>query len=408
MWRSRRSWQAIRSNVRPLLTYGILQKHDCVPQRTIKPTSMTKPQRVLIYCVLDHQGGVETHVHSLARTLAGYGAEVHVFAKWARSTQAHRAAFDASGVTLHVPPLSTWLTSAAWIPSKVRGLISNLLAVAWLHWSFKRASFEVVSIHAVGAFGTRLIPFADPSHGKVTYHEHLTVPAPMPSGSDKAALLARMHIVTANSQRDARNLRASQPSPRSVHVLPALAATIAPIDAIRPPPQRPIRAAFIGNVAAREKGGMRLLRFWRDNRIQDIQLTFYGPHGESLGAIDDLPNVRIAGRYKPSELSSIFSQIDMLIHPAMDESLGLVLIEAMAHGVPFVASHVGGIVDIAQDNPHVLTVDTTDEDLLRGIRQMQQRLLSGQVDSDGLKAIYAARWSQKALGARWANLYLSA
>lgn len=50
------------------------------------------------------------------------------------------------------------------------------------------------------------------------------------------------------------------------------------------------------------------------------------------------------------ELPSLYSQMDLFIFPTLlQESLGLVGIEAMACGVPIIASKIGGITDYVQD-----------------------------------------------------------
>ena len=57
--------------------------------------------------------------------------------------------------------------------------------------------------------------------------------------------------------------------------------------------------------------------------------------------------VRFEG-YRP-DLENILPHVDMLIHPAFEEGMGVSLLEAAACGVPIVASRVGGIPDIVQD-----------------------------------------------------------
>lgn len=57
--------------------------------------------------------------------------------------------------------------------------------------------------------------------------------------------------------------------------------------------------------------------------------------------------VRFLGHVDPSQF---FRQIDLLVAPSLwEEPLGRVAIEAMAHGVPTVASRRGGLVEIIED-----------------------------------------------------------
>lgn len=62
--------------------------------------------------------------------------------------------------------------------------------------------------------------------------------------------------------------------------------------------------------------------------------------------------VRFAGFVSDEELASLYQTSDLYVHPAIfddkgdTEGLGVVLIEALAHKLPVVASGVGGIVDV--------------------------------------------------------------
>ena len=219
------------------------------------------------------------------------------------------------------------------------------------------------------------------------------------------AMLHLMDFVSVNSVRDAATARQLLGEAIPVHVLPALAAPVPEIALDDAPSTGPLRVAFIGNVGARVKGAHKLLDLWRKARYTDMSLTLYGPNAESLGEPSDLPMVRAAGPFQPDQLSEVFAQVDLLVHPADDESLGLVLIEAMAHGVPFIATHAGGMIDIAQDNPHVMTVPDDPASLRAAIELFREKLRHSRAHRAALQAIYRERWSHMALGQRWLAVY---
>ena len=61
-----------------------------------------------------------------------------------------------------------------------------------------------------------------------------------------------------------------------------------------------------------------------------------------------------------SNLPSLLPGVDVLVHPARREGLGVALLEAMSSGVPVVASAVGGIVDVVETEVEGLLVPPDD------------------------------------------------
>lgn len=76
--------------------------------------------------------------------------------------------------------------------------------------------------------------------------------------------------------------------------------------------------------------------------------------------------VRLAGRLSNEELSELYGRCAVFCLPAVvdsrgeTEGLGVVLIEAMSHGKPVVASRLGGIVDAVENGQNGLLVPPDD------------------------------------------------
>ena len=107
------------------------------------------------------------------------------------------------------------------------------------------------------------------------------------------------------------------------------------------------------------------------------------------------------------ELASAFASADAFIFPSRTETLGLVLLEAMAAGCPVVAARSGGIPDIVQDGVNGYLFDPTDE---RGAIAATQRLLANQTERELLRqnARYEAeRWGWAAATRQLKNYYNS-
>ncbi|GAA4915227.1 glycosyltransferase involved in cell wall biosynthesis [Actinomycetospora succinea] len=93
-------------------------------------------------------------------------------------------------------------------------------------------------------------------------------------------------------------------------------------------------------------------------------LDLVGPTGRAPGFVADLraaidhhglaDRVRIPGPRTGAELDAIWDATDLLVAPSRVETYGMVVTEALARGIPVVASAVGGLPDTAA-NGGVLT-----------------------------------------------------
>ncbi len=68
---------------------------------------------------------------------------------------------------------------------------------------------------------------------------------------------------------------------------------------------------------------------------------------KSFGLID---NITFHGFVDGCEKQKLLSQADLFLHPTHDDALPLVLLEAMKYGIPIIATDIGAISEIVQDN----------------------------------------------------------
>lgn len=149
------------------------------------------------------------------------------------------------------------------------------------------------------------------------------------------------------------------------------------------PLDRSFRLLFVGRLVER-KGVLYLLRAFA--RIDDVGLVLTvvgdGPLLQPLRdaakemGIDD--RVQFTGTITASDLDAEFDRCDAFILPAVEdekgdvEGLGVVLLEALAHGRPVIASDSGGIPDIVEDGRTGLLVPPGDvEALARAIIRLR-------------------------------------
>ncbi|CAN5185182.1 glycosyltransferase [soil metagenome] len=133
-----------------------------------------------------------------------------------------------------------------------------------------------------------------------------------------------------------------------------------------------------------EKGQLGLLESFAKIRVSEpnaeLVLVGDGPDRveiERRSAALDLENaVTFAGRLDEAATLDRIAQADLLVLPSFMEGLPVVLIEAMALGVPVIASHVAGIPELIEDGDEGLLFRPGDWDDLAA---KVTRLLSDEV-----------------------------
>ncbi len=80
-----------------------------------------------------------------------------------------------------------------------------------------------------------------------------------------------------------------------------------------------------------------------------LALVGDGPHRQNLQNHFAHTNTHFVGYLKGQQLASAFASADVFVFPSRTETLGLVLLEAMAAGCPVIAARSGGIPDIVTD-----------------------------------------------------------
>ncbi len=113
-----------------------------------------------------------------------------------------------------------------------------------------------------------------------------------------------------------------------------------------------------------------------------LALVGDGPHRQALEKhFADTPT-HFVGYLQGKELGAAFASADAFVFPSRTETLGLVLLEAMAAGCPVVAARSGGIPDIVEDGVNGYLFDPADE---QGAIAATQRLLANADEREALR-----------------------
>lgn len=138
-----------------------------------------------------------------------------------------------------------------------------------------------------------------------------------------------------------------------------------------------------------------------------LALVGNGPHREALEKHFAGTPTHFVGYLRGERLAAAFASADVFVFPSRTETLGLVLLEAMAAGCPVVAANSGGIPDIVTDGVNGFLFDPMDA---QGAITACQRLFDSPGDRETLRQNArqeAERWSWAAATQQLERYYRS-
>jgi starch synthase len=129
---------------------------------------------------------------------------------------------------------------------------------------------------------------------------------------------------------------------------------------------RPLRFLFLGLVSAR-KGVPLLVEAWRSLAPRDSELWLVGPiTARERALIPDLPGLKVLGKYPFKDLPALLRQCDVLVFPSYCEGFALVLLEALASGMPIITTEATAGPDLIQDGKEGMLISSGNLEALRG------------------------------------------
>jgi len=146
---------------------------------------------------------------------------------------------------------------------------------------------------------------------------------------------------------------------------PLLGRTAIP-DAVTPTSRSVFTLGVVGNSPLR-KGYLYLLRAWKRIALSNAQLLIrcgasFEPYPALRQLLRELPNVQMVPYI--SDMSIFFRRCDAFVMPSVDDGFGMAIFEALAHGIPTIATHACGASELLVDGTDSLIVQAENEDTL--------------------------------------------
>jgi glycosyltransferase involved in cell wall biosynthesis len=159
---------------------------------------------------------------------------------------------------------------------------------------------------------------------------------------------------------------------------------------------------YVGRLSA-EKEIQHILPVLQAIPNSRLALVGNGPYRQELERIFAGTNTNFVGYLRGDDLASAFASSDAFLFPSRTETLGLVLLEAMAAGCPVVAANSGGIPDIVTNALNGYLFEPSDRD---GIVKATSNLLQKRDQYMCIEArLEAEKWGWDAATRQLQNYY---
>ncbi len=370
-------------------------------------------------------GGTETVVENTLREQMALGHEARIFCTAALSTEGEelsngipvqrfryfypywplsakdKLALDKKGGSPYSPGL--FQAIEAWHPDAIHIHAGGRLATAAVKLAEKLHVPSVYSLHG----GAAVVPQAEmdemlrPLRHKFPYGGILDRLRGM-----RFDPIARVSAVVCISREEEQRLQAIH-GPERIHYLPNGVGTFTPPEPPRHFNTSAPRILCVSRIDY-QKNQLVLVEAMASLADKNAHLTLVGPITakwyrdklqERVNALGLQNRVTLIPGLPPHSdaLEAEFAQADVFVLPSVHEPFGIVALEAMAHGIPLVASKVGGLRDFIQDGVNGIFFEPNAPDASSQLASAIERALKPDVGQrliqEGIQTASNYTWS---------------
>jgi 2-deoxystreptamine N-acetyl-D-glucosaminyltransferase/2-deoxystreptamine glucosyltransferase len=222
------------------------------------------------------------------------------------------------------------------------------------------------------------------------------------------AALRNADAVLVLTQRSAAAARHDGVPADRVHVIPSGFDPALFGGPARPRHGRP-RIGYVGRLAPQKRADLLVEAFGRLTGDAELVVVGDGPDRDLVArlaaASPAAGRIALRGFVEHAAVPGVLAGLDVLVLPSAYEEMGSVLVEAMAAGLPVVASAVGGIPEVVRDGRSGLLVPPGDAGALAAAldRLVADPALRARLAAGAREAARAYAWPE--LAARVAGVY---
>ncbi|RSL29864.1 glycosyltransferase family 1 protein [Salibacterium salarium] len=153
---------------------------------------------------------------------------------------------------------------------------------------------------------------------------------------------------------------------------------------------------YVGRLAP-EKEIEKLRAVLEESNEFSLAIVGDGPHRETLEKHFEGTKTVFTGFMHGEELAQAFASSDVFVFPSTTETLGLVILEAMASGLPLVAAKSGPTCEQIEDERTGLLYSPEEQsDFIRTVRRFEDETLRKRLSTNARKDIGELGWSEAA------------
>lgn len=104
----------------------------------------------------------------------------------------------------------------------------------------------------------------------------------------------------------------------------------------------------------------------------DIKFYLYGYISNEIACLPKKDNVYLKGEVSHQEIMNEYSTSDLFLFPTLTEGFPMALLEAMAHGLPCVATNAGAIPDMIETKGGIILKPERAEDFINAIKALNE------------------------------------
>jgi glycosyltransferase involved in cell wall biosynthesis len=170
-----------------------------------------------------------------------------------------------------------------------------------------------------------------------------------------------------------------------------------------------VKLAYFGRIAGNKGIDLVMRALAASEMLQNLHIDIWGKGEEELRLKELNASLNLEGRVKfmgsypngKAGAEQMASYDCLILCSTRTEGLPLILLEAMAYGLPLMATDIGAICDCCIDNPDAILVQPNERDISNGLAEVYQRVINHSFNSDRQVDFYNKNFSYEVMADRW-------